>query len=362
MQLSTEDYIRKLIMLENAVGANTKYRILDPLPFNPRDIIEIQEVAKKIAEFIGLDGLTFIVAIAKQKEKQGGHVELQAGQKEVFIEISDDTARFSEAVLATLSHEITHKYLQINGVSVGSSPVNDYENEVLTDVTTVFLGLGKLMLNGCYVENTRQEFRADGTYNVTESLKSGYLEREQLAFVYQVVCAMRGISSKDMLSELSKEATAAVQACSYYRDEFFNPQFSTQEYRNGLGEALEKETQTLRRELNHVSQHLEFLKKTYVSKTEVFLEAKHKGIAAILHDLKSMRQSDSYDPCLLFLNTIGIKEEIEQRITKVEREIAETIELRQRLNEFTRLDQKEKSRKPRKESFLRKIFRRKSGR
>lgn len=38
----------------------------------------------------------------------------------------------------------------------------------------------------------QQELRGDTVYNVREQLKSGYLNRQQLVFVYRVTCAMRG--------------------------------------------------------------------------------------------------------------------------------------------------------------------------
>ena len=75
-QIFIEDYIQKIIMLEKQVGVRTSYQMLEPFSLNPKDVIAIQTAAKKIAESIGLRGVTFIVAAVKQKEKVGGHVEL----------------------------------------------------------------------------------------------------------------------------------------------------------------------------------------------------------------------------------------------------------------------------------------------
>lgn len=355
-QLFIEDYIRKLVMLEKQFGTKTKYQLFEPFPLNPSDPIAIQDAAKKIAEFVGLHNLTFIVGIAKQKEKVGGHVELQYGQREVFIEISDNIAKFDIAVLATIAHEITHKHLQINGISVGTEPIYEYENEVLTDITTVFLGLGKLMLNGCEVESIRQEMRTDGTYNVTEQLKSGYLDREQLAFVYRMVCAMRRISDQEMISSLSTEALAAIRTCDSYQWDYFNQQFHSDQYRNELMKAIEKDIQALQRELNQVSHHLEFLKEEYICKTEEFLRTKHKKIQSLLNDVKSTRQSDIYDPCLLFLSTIELQKKIDQVRTKVAQESTDTVNVRRSLNNLTKLDREEKLHKSGIKSFLRKFF------
>lgn len=354
-QLFIEDYIKKLVMLEKQLGTKTKYQLFEPFPLNPSDPIAIQDAAKKIAEFVGLHNLTFIVGIAKQKEKVGGHVELQYGRREVFIEISENIAKFDAAVLATLAHEITHKYLQINNISVGTSSIHEYENEVLTDITAVFLGLGKLMLNGCEIENVRLEARTEGAY-VTEQLKSGYLDREQLAFVYRMVCAMRRISNQDMVSGLSAEALSAIRAYDSYQQDYFSQQLHSDRYRSELIKAAETDIQALQSELNLINQHLEFLKEEYICKTEEFLITKHKKVQSLLDDTKSMRLSDTHDPCLLFLSTIELQKKIDQVRTKVAQESSNTMNVKQSLNELTKLDQEKKFQESGTKLFLKKLF------
>ena len=226
----------------------------------------------------------------------------------------------------------------------GADPIRKYENEVLTDIATVFLGLGKLMLNGCEIKTT------------TEQLRSGYLDQKQLAFVYRVVCAMRRISSEEMMSGLSQEAIRAVCACDVYREDYFNPQFRTELYRNELQETLEENVKRLNQELNQVNSHLEFLKEKYIRETEEFLKEKHRKVVSLLNNLKSMKQDNVHDPCLLFLDTIELRERIDQLKTSVEQEISDTKKMRQSLNELTKLDQKEKLHKPTRKSFLRKIL------
>ena len=184
------DYLQKLSLLEKNLGAKTNYQILEPFTLNSQDIIGIQSAGKKIANFIGLTDLTFIIATTKQKKNVGGHIELN-NEKNVFIELSPDTLKFPESILASLSHEITHKYLHIHNLKFD----NTYENEVLTDIAAVFLGIGKLILNGCECKRTYEEYASGGTKVITETIKTGYLSREQIAFVYLLTCSMRKISS-----------------------------------------------------------------------------------------------------------------------------------------------------------------------
>jgi hypothetical protein len=204
-----EAFVDKLILLEQTAGAQVHYRVMPPLTIPFQDSLAIQSVAKKIAEFIGLTEFIFIIAIIKQKKNVVGHIDLSTGGKEVFVEVDSDMMKFPDAVAATLCHEVCHKWLQVNGIQ---SPI-EADNEILTDITSVFLGFGKIMLNGCRTTNVRQETAPNGTSTITETMTAGYLDRDQLAFVYRLVCAMRSISSSDFMQGLNAEATLAVNGC-----------------------------------------------------------------------------------------------------------------------------------------------------
>ena len=145
------DCIQKVIFLKEKLGQKVSYKALEPFYFDYKDIISIQKCAKFIASFVGLEGFIFIVVVVNQKKGIGGHIELNYGSKDVFIEISEEIMESREAVLAVLAHEITHQYLYYNKVTIGSSSFLVYENEILIDIATVFLGMGKIMLNGCKV-------------------------------------------------------------------------------------------------------------------------------------------------------------------------------------------------------------------
>jgi hypothetical protein len=81
-----EAFVEKLILLEQKTGANVQYRVMAPLTVPFPDHLAIQRMARQIAEFIGLTDLTFVVAVAKQKEKVAGHIDLSTDGKAVFVE------------------------------------------------------------------------------------------------------------------------------------------------------------------------------------------------------------------------------------------------------------------------------------
>jgi hypothetical protein len=148
-----ENLVEQLLALEKFVGGNTTYQILEPFRIVPNDIVGIQGAARKIADFVGLREHTFVVAVCKQEKGVGGNIELKHGESGVFIEISDAAEKFEEAVLATLAHEIAHKFLHIRGIDCESATDDNHQYEVFTDLTAVFLGLGKIMLAGCGVHD-----------------------------------------------------------------------------------------------------------------------------------------------------------------------------------------------------------------
>jgi len=316
-EVFVEDYISKIVLLEKQVGVKLSYQMLEPFSLNKRDIIATQTAAKKIAEFVGLHGFTFIIATVKQKEKVGGHVELKYNEKEVFVEISDDVLKFEDAVLATLAHEITHKYLHVNGISCGMGPIHEYENEVLTDITTVFLGLGKLMLNGCECQNARQEYVPEGTRTITETLKSGYLDRRQLAIVYRLVCTMRKIPSTEYEQGLSTDSIQALRECERHYRYYFDNRFHEPNIRNELVQYLHsaiRETQSI---LSNIDKNLLYLQRACVDVVETFLEKTHKWFMELLLESQMMTDNNEYDPCMKFLNAM----QIDQRIAKLVSEL-----------------------------------------
>jgi hypothetical protein len=272
--LYSDDYLDKIFLLEKRIGAKTTYKILEPFPVDTEDSLSIQKAAKVIADFVGLNNLVFIVAKTKQKSNVGGYIELNNNENEVFIEISDNISKSQNAVLAVLAHEITHKYMQINASSCGTGPLLEYENEILTDITSIFLGFGKLMLNGC--EIVKETMNID--HYTRETIKIGYLNKKQIAFVYRLICAMRKIPKNDMLSGLSSEAISEISDCYCYEEDYFNQEFHNDKYRNELVESLINHIQTLQNELNQINRHLELIKTEYINKTETFLDIKQQNL------------------------------------------------------------------------------------
>jgi len=311
------EYIRKIKLLESKLGARTRYESFEPCSFNPNDIIDIQNIAKEIAQFIGLSGLTFIVSIVSQENGVAGQIELNTSGKEVFIEISRKVTKFADAILAALAHEITHKHLQIHGISCSESPLGKYENEVLTDIATVYLGFGKLMLNGCECKMIRYEPIQGGTRTVTETLKAGYLSRAQFALVYRLICAMRRIPKKEHETHLNLDAKKALNQCNTEFNYYFSERFHKPDIRNELVKQLESEIRKIQIKFGNLERDLTYLKKGCLDEVENLLNNQAKLLNQLAVESKKMKADKEYDPCLKYSNALLLDFQIMDLISEI---------------------------------------------
>jgi DNA-directed RNA polymerase subunit RPC12/RpoP len=339
-QVRAEEYAQKITLLERRCGASTSYAILEPFSLDPEDAVRMQGAAKKIADFVGLGDFMFIVATARQKERVGGHIELRHGQKEVFIEVSQDAAHFEEAVLATLSHEIAHKYLHINNITCGTGPVQQYENEVLTDITAVFLGLGKLMLNGCECENVIREHVGGHVKTITKTLRSGYLNRNQLAFVYRMVCAMRKIPSTDCERGLAAASLAALRQCdARWGHSWFHQRFHEPDARRKCTDDLRSAILDTQAVLSRVASRLLYVQRASVDVAEAFLDEVHKRLKELRDTSDAMISDGEYDPCLRFLNAVELAQAVTNWVAEAGERRAEATQIEDALSKLGQLIQ-----------------------
>jgi hypothetical protein len=231
--------------LESTVGHKTSYALLDPFPCITSEgskpaLIPIQYAGKTIARHVGLDNLTFIISPTTLDPSTAGHIELRYGDPAVFVEISTCICTFKDAVLATLCHEVSHKFLHVNGIRHGNMQI---EQEFLTDVAAVYLGMGKIMLNGCECQRSETRTEGDKTITTTHTLRTGYISRECFAFVYRLVCAMRRIPATQFLAGLSEEAKKSIAACEREYGHWFKSEYHLQEEVDRLCKSLQNDVE-----------------------------------------------------------------------------------------------------------------------
>jgi len=306
LDISIEECIRKVTLLEKSLGTKIQYQILDPFPLYSKDIIGIQNAGKIIANFIGLSDYIFIISINKLEKNTGGHIELKYGKKQVFIEISEEILKFEDAILAILAHEITHEYLYINNISFS----NKYENEILTDIAAIFFGFGKLMLNGSENEDVWKNYYFGGSTTITDKLGIGYLDRSKLALVYLLVCTMRNISEKKYMPNLSNKSIQLLEESTRDYWHIFNNHFNQPEKANkslSNFHSIVYETQLI---LCDINKKLVYLQKSNELAEKYLLEEIHRKISKILLGYDELLRKDEYDPCLKFMNITKFNQDL----------------------------------------------------
>ncbi len=270
------------------------------------------------------------MAMAKQEGQTVGQVELSVGQEEVFIEIDSMTVRFNGAVLGILAHEISHKYLHRYGVSYAPhSKSGNEEEEALTDVTAAFLGLGKLMLNGCECQIAYEDTvgarraatggsapmlgspasmkeTAGGRWRVTETYKAGYLSPVELAFTYRLVCEMRKIPRHDFERGLSANAVRRMGESR----EWYQPSARRALHGHAATEALLERTQSEASRLQQVLAPLDravvYLRDACAVPVEAWSHALHRRVSEARKEITKLREQPEHDPCLIFLMNLEL--------------------------------------------------------
>ena len=205
--------IEKVYHLETQLGDKFTYMTLAPFQFDGGNVIEVQRAAKKIADFVGLKNQTFVISYSTQRRNVGGHIDINQGN-DVFIEIDEQFKSNHSMVSAILAHEICHKYLYAKNL--------DFKDEILTDITTVYLGLGKISLNGCEYSTSHSTYTGNKTTTTTKTQRVGYLDRNQFAFLYRIVSEMKKVEKETMYLGLTVQVSNVLKNIEQNEAAFFS--------------------------------------------------------------------------------------------------------------------------------------------
>lgn len=179
-----------------------RYRLTSLQPLSCEDLTlepmsdgRLDAAARLLADHLGLSSLRCSVIEALIRPHHGGRTELWFGQRDITIEISRTARETSPSALCVLAHELSRKVLYDRGVHH-----EDLLHETLTDVAAVFLGFGKLLLNG--YEHRSRHPGATGEM-IGGHAHFGYLSPHEVAFTHAAVCNMRRASHDDLTLGLS---------------------------------------------------------------------------------------------------------------------------------------------------------------
>lgn len=180
--------------------------VLEPFAVHPLDNGDVDRAVHRMVSHVGLQGLRFEVSFGRLDPGKGAVIELQRGQARVPIRLSGTAASFPPTFLAVLAHELCHKVLFDHEIVLQGADLESYE--VLTEVTAVFLGMGKLLLNGYEFVVTEHDWtRLLATRRL---LRFGYVSVDEVAFTHAMVCRMRSVPEVESRQGLSRFALAAL--------------------------------------------------------------------------------------------------------------------------------------------------------
>lgn len=187
------DYLRYLDDHVKAYKKCSSFRPSKRIGFlSPSSCVE--ELTKEMAEAIGLSDCHFKIELCNNLKDAAGQIDLKEQFGFTFIRVDRKFLDHFDTLVAILAHELSHKFLHKHAIELKETVAN----ECLTDITSVYLGFGKYVLNGkCYkAEN----------YSGTV----GYLDHEVFAFVYDVVFFDLGLMEEHVLADLSSSAANAL--------------------------------------------------------------------------------------------------------------------------------------------------------
>jgi len=166
----------------------------------PKDdsIIATHQLASLIVRHFMLPDGSILVNFRKKLES-AGLVELTS-ENEYLVEINAQYKDRYRDILAILAHEITHVFLYRAELFFP----NQYDNEILTDTTSVYLGVGWLGLNAFRLTETRESDNSGNEYVRYQEQRLGYLTPEEFGYVL----GKRSIIFKEKVNSYIKGSAA----------------------------------------------------------------------------------------------------------------------------------------------------------
>ena len=162
---------------------------------------DAQRMLGRVCAYMGIDAATIDLILYEDstpsyeghwRESTAGLYQSHEGRFRIWIEVSnlDDPL----AMVATMSHELGHVHLLGHGrVSEDAD-----DQEPLTDLLTVFLGLGVMTANSVIREHNWHEGNSSGW----KMGRQGYLDMLQYGYALSLFARARGEDGGNFLNEL----------------------------------------------------------------------------------------------------------------------------------------------------------------
>jgi hypothetical protein len=293
-------FIEKINLLETQLFNKLNYSILEPFSFDSSNPLEVQKAGKKIAAHLGLNSLTFLISYVSQKENVGGHIMLD-NSNEVYVEIDTNYKNNSDIVLYVLVHEICHKFLYAHNISL--TPV--LENEILTDLTTLYTGLGKLTLNGC--EHISVKTYGDKTETITNKL--GYISKDDFQFMYAMISKMNSIDNIKLLENLKIDIKNEIALLISNEREFFDVDYSDNDLAwSNYNSFIKEEIKETQKKIAQFEKQIREIEENVVKQSKLKVKEYHHFLNTLFDTSKKILNSSAHKKSHRFIkNLYGVQ-------------------------------------------------------
>ena len=175
--ITTGEMLKKYKLLESHFPPSS-FKIYTPSSVEPVNGAytdkQLSAEAVKMLEFVGLSGYSADVRYGDTEGNAGVIIGVEKKfEKAVHIKVSAQFKSSWQSLVAILAHEICHKLLPTKDL--------DTSDEILVDLCTIYVGFGKIVLNG-YLSKS---------YGV-ELQQMGYLDSFNYKVANQLVNVVRG--------------------------------------------------------------------------------------------------------------------------------------------------------------------------
>jgi hypothetical protein len=205
----------KLLFLERKLPVKPIKSFLEPFDFDSVTEKGLQYAVNKMTKHIGFKEKMFDVCFSVLDSGHAGKIHLSYWEETNLIEVNHAFAGKNEVILGILAHEVTHKVLH----KFELEEDDEYENEKLTDLCSIYLGFGKLVLNG-----------KDLTRWNNYSVSFGYLSKEKLAFAFNLFVGMNKIDRGKCRDNLLRSSDSIVKVVYAENKEYFDEKFRDEDY------------------------------------------------------------------------------------------------------------------------------------
>lgn len=150
-------------------------------------------------------------------------------------------------------------------------------------------------------------------------IRVGYLNRDQLAFTYSLICSMRKISREESLEGLTKESLSSIKVCHMNYGSYFDLKYHIPDFGEDRLFKFKKQIRNIQFQLAVLDKFSTYLKRILIDPLSNFYDQTHQILNNLVQSAEKKKQeSNSFDPALRYLNLLKLDMDFNKIMTDIE--------------------------------------------